>query len=91
MKIDEILEEYLLCLFIETVTFVLSRIGSKNPDTGENYDVPTILSIAFFQQIDPSTETNLETMKSPIFRALFCLSIAIAKEKMIERRKERRK
>lgn len=88
MQVDIILEEYLLCLFVETVRYVLSRMGKINPATEEKYDVTTLLKIAFLQENDP-VDGEKDPMRSPLVRSLFCLAILMATESMRERRKTR--
>ena len=89
MELDHIVEEYIACVFIETVRYVLNRLGKIDKTTGETYEVSKLISIAFALESDPDTGKT-EPMRSPLFRALFCLAIVYTQENMRERRRKRK-
>ena len=83
---ENLLEEYVFCLIVESLEFILSRSGKINPETQETYDTATLINIATFKQPDPETK-RIEYMRSPIVKALLCLAITHARINLNKRRK----
>ena len=84
MRLEHILEEYALCVFVETITVVLSKMGKIDPDTGKKFDIQTIL-----ERYLSLTSLKKDPLRSPLVRAFLCLSVAIARDKMQKRRRKR--
>ena len=78
MKSEDVLETYLICVFEEFIKFTMDKIGRIDPETGKTYDIYTLVQIAFLLKEDPETR-EIEYKRSPLFKALFCLSIELAR------------
>ena len=89
MKLDHIVEEYIACVVTETLEYVLNRTGEIDRETGEKLEVTRLLRIAFLLEPDPQTGKN-DVLRSPLFRALLCVSVFYTKETMRKRRQNRK-